>query len=97
MTVPNWALASPARLSKAGLQAILDQIAAGGIAVSVKVRAGSVDEMRRFIEKCQRDMRETSFNLARAEQPRPGFRGITAKECNEFLATLPPEPLWGEG
>jgi hypothetical protein len=30
------------------------------------------------------------------EKPRPSFKGITASDCNAFLATLPPAPFYGE-
>lgn len=31
------------------------------------------------------------------ENLRPSFNGITASDCNAWLATLPPVPLHGEG
>lgn len=30
------------------------------------------------------------------EAKKPKMGQITAKECNEFLRSLPPTPLWGE-
>ncbi len=35
--------------------------------------------------------------IAKARRPlQPAFAGLTASECNEWLATLPPVPAWGQ-
>lgn len=36
--------------------------------------------------------------IAKARRPlQPAFAGLTARECNEWLATLPPVPACGAG
>jgi hypothetical protein len=35
--------------------------------------------------------------IAKTRRPlQPAFAGLTASECNEWLATLPPVPAWGQ-
>ncbi len=36
-----------------------------------------------------------ALSVATTRPPRPHFAGLAAADCNAWLATLPPVPIWG--
>ena len=104
--VPAWALGGHSRATKAALESlIIDMRDRSGLTVPASVwqsKASMVD----FIENARRafwDRRAQTANASRTAEAvraahvatRPSAP-ITASECNDFLRTLPPIPLYGE-
>lgn len=92
----EWRLASLSRLPLPELERLRDQcesergrIIQGGtrkaiIASLEAERAAFWDEKARLVQNAPRGGRYSDPDM------------LTAEECNEFLRSLPPVPLWGE-
>lgn len=104
--VPAWALGGHSRATKATLESlIIDMRDRSGITVPASVWQSKAS-MVEFIEASRRDFwdqRALIANVRRAAEvtkaapvaARP-TTPITASECNDFLRSLPPLPLYGE-
>jgi hypothetical protein len=83
-------LAQPVRIYEEDMP-LAEGLSKRGLAVVTGVRS--------FLLKTTGD---GAVAIAKARRPKarrplqPAFAGLNASECNEWLATLPPVPAWGQ-
>ena len=98
--VPNWAMSSAAGKTMREISALIEEMKGCGI---VFPRAGfqRKQDAIAFIEEQRgkfwdQHLQTTAIDKIGKVSGKGGRLPITAAECNEFLRSLPPLPLYGE-
>lgn len=92
---PAWLAVNIDRMKVADLTKLCEQLVREAYIPKVPTTTAQKQIAVRAARSKYWDMRHEGRFASRFAKRRPAFNGqITAAEVNEFLATLPPTPLW---